>query len=290
METNKCLKNSISALWSIDDDTFFHAQGLLNHGAGCGQYVFVTWNENYLLNFVFNSSFTGGSSAKITSSISSNCNSSRSSLAKVRVVMPQYRNAKPNSELKMDYFEKIKQVLILEYNTLLLMHSGRVYYFSSVKSVHLVPWLKNVRCMAKAQNSTFSVIRCSKSNIMNSNEMGKLYNKLYLEVYRDVPSLGKYTTTRKLLLHSYDITFDESNLFECSWMDEQYLLNSFVVDHKNRLFFNKLAKLGQNFLKNNTIAVGSHNLRNDQLINNRVEVHLFSISCNLYMLYCAGNT
>lgn len=289
METNEGLeKSSTTALWSLEDDTFFHAQGLLNH-AGCGQYVFVTWNESYLLNFVFNASFSVRSGTDAASGSSSRTNLGRSTLAKVRVMMPQYPVTEPNSKPEADQCEKIEQVLILEYNTLLLMHSGRVYYFSSVKSVHLVSWLKNVRCMAKGSHSTFSVIRYSESNLMNANAMGKTCYKLHLENYRDIPNLGKSTTPQKLLLHSYNITFDENNLFACSWMDERYLLNSFVVNSENQLLFSKLAQLDQNFIKNNTITVKSNDQKDDLLIKDRVEVYLFSISCNLYMLCGEGN-
>lgn len=291
-------------MWSIEDDTFFHAQGLLNHSAGHGQYVFVTWNDNYLLNFVFKASTAGsvlcGNSQ--SSSIASNSSLAQNTMAKVRVMMPQCppvaAHTSSGDELDVEY-EEIEQVMILEYNTLLLMRSGRVYYFSSVKSVHLVHWLKDVRCMANANHSAFSVIRCSSSLEMANNENESKVDvisdentnsrTLLLEVYRDLPNLGKFSSPTKLLLHAYNITFDEHNLFKCTWTDECYLLNSFVINPSNRLLFNKLAQLGENFFENTDITIlNEENEEKKSLLNDYQEVHLFSISCNLYMLYSEG--
>lgn len=276
--------NHSSALWSIEDDTFFHAQGLLNHSAGTGQYVFVTWNENYLVNFVFKTSSNAGAATASGGSSSSASSSSlgQSTLAKVRVMMPQCppTESDPVSlKEEVEQYEEIEQVLILEYNTLLLMRSGRVYYFSSVKSVHLVPWLMDVRCLANSNHSAFSAIHCTRSRAADY--------KLHLDVYRDLPLLGKHTSSQKLLLHSYDITFDEKNLFGCSWLDERYVLNSSVVTPRNRTLFNKLAQLGENSLEKDSLKIRENEV--SSLIKDYQEVHLFGISCNLYMLCSGGN-
>lgn len=183
-------------LWSIDDDTLFQPLGLTNHGTDAGKTVFVTWNEEYLLNFVFKRS-------KRTKKIS---------LTKVRLPMPL-------GEIAYDMF-------ILEMNALLLMRSGNVYYFSSVKSMHAIDWLNDagggVRCMALAPPMGFSCIRYVSAE-----------KALLLEMYQDVPDIGR---SAPALLQRCDITFDNTNLFNCSWEDERYTLVSQQVTEDNLSF------------------------------------------------------
>ncbi|XP_036215879.2 uncharacterized protein [Bactrocera oleae] len=183
-------------LWSIDDDTLFQPLGLTNHGTDAGKTVFVTWNEEYLLNFVFKRS-------KRTKKIS---------LTKVRLPMPSG--------------EIVNKMFILEMNALLLMRSGHVYYFSSVKSMHAVDWLNDagggVRCMALAPPTGFSCIRYVATE-----------KALMLEMYQDVPDIGRNAPA---LLQRCDITFDDRNLFNCSWEDERYTLVSQQVTEDNLNF------------------------------------------------------
>ncbi|XP_039950566.1 uncharacterized protein LOC120768093 [Bactrocera tryoni] len=215
-------------LWSIDDDTLFQPLGFTNHGTDAGKTVFVTWNEEYLLNFVFKRS-------KRTKKIS---------LTKVRLPMP-------SGEIVNDMF-------ILELNALLLMRSGHVYYFSSVKSMHAVDWLNDtgggVRCMALAPPTGFSCIRYLATE-----------KALVLEMYRDVPDIGRNAPA---LLQRCDITFDDRNIFNCSWEDERYTLVSQQVTEDNL-----------NFLK--CVLMEEVDLEVGQWL------HIFTVSSNVFALIVA---
>ncbi|XP_053959787.1 uncharacterized protein LOC128864245 [Anastrepha ludens] len=216
-------------LWSIDDDTLFQPLGLTNHGTDAGKTVFVTWNEDYLINFVFKR-------AKRTNKIS---------LTKVRIPMP--------------FGEIINDMFIIEMNALLLMRSGRVYYFSSVKSMHAIDWLNDtgggVRCMSAAPTAGFSCIRYVAAQ-----------TALFLEMYRDVPDIGRSVP---VLLQRCDITFDDKNLFNCSWDDERYTLVSRKVTAKNKTFLQYL-------------LMGEMELKEDQWI------HIFTVSSVVFALVVAG--
>lgn len=210
-------------LWSIDDDAFFQPLGLINHGNE-DKSVFVTWNENYLLNFVFKKSHKSG----------------RTKLTKVRLDLQS---------------EEIRQILILELNTLLLMQSGRVFHFSSVKTMHPVKWLTGVRAISIATEG-FSVIR-----------LHALDNSLHLEVYKDVMNMQLSEST---LQQSYDITFDETNIFNCMWEDERFTLHSQKVNDGNREYLGHL--------------IGNVS----RLDHQEGEIHFFTVSGSIYALIAHG--
>ncbi|XP_073823826.1 uncharacterized protein [Musca autumnalis] len=235
-----------TSLWSIDDDTMFYAKGLKNHSAGKGKSVFVTWNEKYLMNFVFKTS----------------SKKNKTTLTKVRLNMPMF----PDTS---DEREEILDMLILEMNTLLLMESGRVYYFSSVKSIHCVPWLQNVRCLCTCPCTQFSVIR-----LMNDQGEEKPSKKLLLEVYQDIPQLGKCPSSKDALRHSYDITFDIENIFNCDWICDRYILVSLIADEENIQFLKRLVEIG------NVIRSAEERVT----VELNQEIHLFTVSGNLFFL------
>ncbi|XP_052856748.1 uncharacterized protein LOC128265021 isoform X3 [Drosophila gunungcola] len=124
------LKQDEHELWWIEDDALFQACGLIVAAAHIGKTVFITWNENYLLNYRFKRT-KDNSKVKITS---------------VRIPLPN----KGGSYLK--------SVHALRCNTILLMSNGEVYCFISFKAVHLIKWLSEVRCLAIV-GQEFSVIR-----------------------------------------------------------------------------------------------------------------------------------
>ncbi|KNC33355.1 hypothetical protein FF38_10892 [Lucilia cuprina] len=232
-----------SSLWCIEDDSMFYAQGLKHHRAGKGKSVYVTWNENYLLNFVFKTSSKSGSTT----------------LTKVRIALPEHEQE----------LEEIANMLILEMNTLLCMKSGRVYYFSSVKSMHKVDWLTGVRCMSPCPGTQFSVIR-----LIKQEEDGKQQRLLCLEVYKDVPQLGKCCSDQQVLCHSYDISFDLENLFNCDWRQETYTLTSLITEERNIDFLKQLVSIGDIFRSKEDVI---------ELEINQ-ELHIFTVSGNLLLL------
>uniref|UniRef100_A0A1I8MGH7 Uncharacterized protein n=1 Tax=Musca domestica TaxID=7370 RepID=A0A1I8MGH7_MUSDO len=231
-------------LWSIDDDTMFYAKGLKNHSAGKGKSVFVTWNENYLMNFVFKTS----------------SKTKRTTLTKVRLTMPMC----PGESER----EEILDMLILEMNTLLLMQSGRVYYFSSVKSIHCVPWLIDVRCICSCPNAQFSIIR------LKCGQDGQSNKQLLLEVYQDIPQLGKCPTAKHALRRSYDITFDIENVFNCNWTCDRYILLSLIASEDNIEFLRQIVSIG------NIIRTAEEQATLDP----NQEIHIFTVSGNLFAL------
>ncbi|XP_065356989.1 uncharacterized protein LOC135951295 [Calliphora vicina] len=236
------------SLWCIEDDTMFYAQGLKHHSAGKGKSVYVTWNENYLLNFVFKTSKTG-----------------TTTLTKVRISLPVHKQQ----------LEEIANMLILEMNTLLYMKSGRVYYFSSVKSMHKVDWLTGVRCMTACPPTLFSVIRLVYNEDQEEHDQQRI---LSLEVYKDLPQLGKYTSDDHVLCHSYDISFDLENLFNCDWLEETYTLTSLITEEKNIEFLKQLVAMGNIFRSQDEVI---------ELEMNQ-ELHIFTISGNVFMLVGAS--
>ncbi|XP_055904708.1 uncharacterized protein LOC129940414 [Eupeodes corollae] len=178
--------------WSIED-TLFYPLGLINHTTG-NKTVFVTWNENYLMNFIF----------KKTADNTSRCN-----------------------KFIIDIAEEIINIIILEVNTLVLLQSGEVCYFSSIKSIHRIPWLKKgVRCISRSL-AGFSLIRIFEDNRIN------------LETYQDVPNVGK---TVQECVRSFDLTFDEKNLFDSDWSDEKFSLTSIAICESNRKFIELLVR------------------------------------------------
>ena len=241
----ECNEESETSLWSIDDDSMFFAQGLKHHSAGKGKSVFVCWNENYLLNFVFKCSEK----------------KSATTLTKVRIPMPLYEQE----------FEEIANMLILEMNTLLYMKSGRVYYFSSVKSMHRVDWLTGVRCMSSCPQAQFSAI-CFQCSGEDDHQVRR--RMLSLNVYKDVPQLGKYVNEDNILCHTYDISFDAENIFNCDWLDESYSLLSLITDEKNLKFLKDLVAI-TNILRPDE--------EKTELEYNQ-ELHIFTISGNIFIL------
>uniref|UniRef100_A0A1A9WES1 Uncharacterized protein n=1 Tax=Glossina brevipalpis TaxID=37001 RepID=A0A1A9WES1_9MUSC len=233
---------STEPLWCIDDDGLFCAQGLVNHSRGHKSSVFVVWDDNYILNFVFKTS----------------SKTQKTTLTNVRIPLP-YCNGD---------IEEIQQMLILDFNTLLLMKSGRVYYFSSIKLIHQLNYLEGVRCMCmtSTKSKEFSVIRL---------QIGGGTKQLCLQVFQDTSELGNATYPEEFLLRSYDISFDERNLFDCNWEDEHYSLITLIVNNENKEFLSKLFEIGRYFLDGNEQEI---NLTIQQ------ELHIFTISGNVLIL------
>ncbi|KAH8376634.1 hypothetical protein KR093_000514, partial [Drosophila rubida] len=119
----------------------------------------------------------------------------------------------------------LRSIHMLEYNTLLLMSDGRVHCFGSIKSLHNIAWLKGVRAFARTVEG-FSVIAHNEDT-----------QQLLLQVYMDFPNLGKGEST---LLQSYDITYDEQNLFHCDWQNDQYTLMTVTVSQSHEKFMQSL--------------------------------------------------
>ncbi|XP_037820694.1 uncharacterized protein LOC119609812 isoform X2 [Lucilia sericata] len=187
--------------------------------------------------------------------------SGATTLTKVRIALPEHEQE----------LEEIANMLILEMNTLLCMKSGRVYYFSSVKSMHKVDWLTGVRCMSPCPGTQFSVIRLIKQG---EEADVKQQSLLCLEVYKDVPQLGKCCSDQQVLCHSYDISFDVDNLFNCDWRQETYTLTSLITDKRNIEFLKQLVSIGNIFRSKEEVI---------ELEINQ-EVHIFTVSGNLLLL------
>lgn len=137
--------------------------------------------------------------------------SNRMDMTKVRIPLPN------NTQLR--------SIHMLEYNTMLLMTDGRVHCFGSIKSLHSISWLKGVRAFARSHEG-FSVI-------LHNAET----RQLLLQTYLDLPSLGKGEST---LHHSYDITYDEQNIFQCDWHTDPYTLLTVYVDQQQEKFMQGL--------------------------------------------------
>ncbi|XP_037960530.1 uncharacterized protein LOC119689713 isoform X2 [Teleopsis dalmanni] len=218
METDVELECSIANanknLWCIKD-LLFYPLGLVSHTVG-NKSLFVTWSEDNLINFVF----------------------------KLKT------NALKEHHVYIPKKEIISNIFVLKLNTLLLMRSGKIYYFSSAKKTHKISWLKNVRCMTRSKNG-FSIIRLMPDNALS------------LEVYADMPNIGKCTST---LLQRYDISFDERNLFNCRWQDDRFLILSQIVDEENVQFLNDILMLNDITLKPN------------------MEFFFFTVSCSIFIV------
>lgn len=146
--------------------------------------------------------------------------------------------------------DEIIQILFLEFNTLLLMQSGRIFHFSSVKSIQPFKWLQDVRCIASSKEG-FCVIRLMPRN------------RLHLEVYQDVINIELSDST---LLQSYDITFDEANVLNCKWEDERFTILSIVIDKDNISLLQRIIGL------------------EDGKLMHEKEIYIFTVSGNVFAL------
>ncbi|XP_034472998.1 uncharacterized protein LOC117780541 [Drosophila innubila] len=182
------------ALWSIEDDTLFQPCGLISHSSSSN-------NKTKSVFVIWNEYYL------INYRFKKSKKTNRMEMTKVRIPLPN------NSHLR--------SIHMLEYNTLLLMSDGRVHCFGSIKSLHNISWLKGVRAFARSLEG-FSVIRHNEET-----------QQLLLEVYLDLPSLGKGEST---LQHSYDITYDEQNIFQCDWLNDNYTLLSITVSQQQEKF------------------------------------------------------
>ncbi|XP_032595519.1 uncharacterized protein LOC116805739 [Drosophila grimshawi] len=162
----------------------------------------------------------------------------RMEMTKVRIPLPRNTH--------------VRSIHMLEYNTLLLMSDGRVHCFGSIKSLHAIAWLKGVRSFART-NDGFSVIRHDEDA-----------QQLLLQVYVDLPSLDKGEST---LLHSYDITYDEQNIFQCDWRNDDYSLLTVTVAQQHLKFMQCLFGAGASADK---------------------QLHIFSVSGHVFALLPRG--
>ncbi|KAH8400615.1 hypothetical protein KR222_008736, partial [Zaprionus bogoriensis] len=120
---------------------------------------------------------------------------------------------------------QLRSIHMLEYNTLLLMSDGRVHCFGSIKSLHYIAWLQGVRAFARTSEG-FSVI-------LHNVETGQLM----LQVFAEEPSLDKKEST---LQHSYNITYDEQNIFQSDWHSDSYTLLTVKVVQQQQKFMQSL--------------------------------------------------
>ncbi|KAH8262784.1 hypothetical protein KR044_000337, partial [Drosophila immigrans] len=190
-------------LWSIEDDTLFQPFGLISHSS----------SSNNKTKSVF---VTWNECYLINYRFKKSKKTNRTEMTKVRIPLPNN-----NSQLR--------SIHMLEYNTLLLMSDGRVHCFGSIKSLHSIAWLKGVRAFARTVEG-FSVIAHDAET-----------QQLLLQVYMDLPSLGKGEST---LLLSYDITYDEQNIFQCDWQNDHYTLMSVTVSQPHEKFMQCLFGAG----------------------------------------------
>ncbi|XP_030377631.1 uncharacterized protein LOC115626406 [Scaptodrosophila lebanonensis] len=119
----------------------------------------------------------------------------------------------------------LQAMCILNYNSLLLMSDGHIYCYGSIKSLHIVPWLSGVRCFSRNENG-FSVIRHD-----------EIKQRLFLETYADVPSFDKGEST---VLSSFDITYDDQNIFNCDWKNDRTTITTLTVTQEDHDFMLKL--------------------------------------------------
>ncbi|XP_070069208.1 uncharacterized protein [Drosophila takahashii] len=140
----------------------------------------------------------------------------------------------------------IRSVHTLKYNTILLMSDGGVYCFGSFKTLKLIKCLRGVRCLAVLQEG-FSVIREDQE-------------RLLLQMYLDLPGLENGQCT---LQYSFDITFEEKNIFPCEWQHDDYTLTTLKVSEAEQRFIQTL------------LGLKSVNLN---------YVHIFSISGHVFAL------
>ncbi|XP_050746064.1 uncharacterized protein LOC108024369 isoform X17 [Drosophila biarmipes] len=117
----------------------------------------------------------------------------------------------------------IKSVHTLRYNTMLLMSDGEVYFFRSFKAMNLIKCLSGVRCLAVLDDG-FSVIR-------------EEDQRLLLQMYHDIPSSENVEST---LQYTFDITFDDKNIFQCEWQNDNYTLTTLKVTEDKKQFVQNL--------------------------------------------------
>ncbi|EDX15268.1 uncharacterized protein LOC6739541 [Drosophila simulans] len=117
----------------------------------------------------------------------------------------------------------IRSVHAMRHNTILHMSNGELYSFTSFKALSLIKWLSAVRCLAIVDVG-FSVIRIES-------------RRLLLQTYVDLPDWEKDKCT---LQHTFDITFDQENLFQSDWQHNEYTLTTLKVTEKEEEFVRSL--------------------------------------------------
>ncbi|XP_026838698.1 uncharacterized protein LOC26526865 isoform X2 [Drosophila erecta] len=132
----------------------------------------------------------------------------------------------------------IRSVHTLRYNTILHMSNGELYSFTSFKALNLINWISEVRCLAIVDQG-FSVIRIDN-------------RRLLLQTYIDIPNLEKDKCT---LQHTFDITFDQQNIFQCDWQHNEYTLTTLKVTEKEEQFVRSV--LGTNTVELNNVYIFS---------------------------------
>lgn len=215
------VENDDDVLWSIEDDTLFQPCGLICHSSSSNN---KTKSVFVTWNEYYLLNFRFKKSKK----------TNRMEMTKVRIPLPKGSH--------------LRSIHMLEYNTLLLMSDGRVHCFGSIKSLHLISWLSGVRAFARTHEG-FSVVRYDDAT-----------QKLLLQVYVDLPSLGKGEST---LQYSYDITYDEQNIFQCDWQNDCYTLSTITVTREHEKFMQCL--------------FGASAIANKQ-------IHIFSIAGHIFAL------
>jgi len=136
----------------------------------------------------------------------------------------------------------IRSVHALRYNTILHMSNGELYSFTSFKALNLIKWLNAVRCLAIVDVG-FSVIRIEN-------------RRLLLQTYVDLPDWEKDKCT---LQHSFDITFDQENIFQSDWQHNEYTLTTLKVTEKEEEFARTLfgtRAAEQNYI--HIFSIGGH--------------------------------
>ncbi|XP_037911595.1 uncharacterized protein LOC119651860 [Hermetia illucens] len=119
----------------------------------------------------------------------------------------------------------IRDIIVTDFNTLCLTRTGYVYYFSSCKSLRRLENLDGVRCIT-ATASGFAIIKVTKEN------------RIVLETYRDFTDIAEISRGRR----SFDISFDDVNLLNNSWNDENFCILSIRINTENMRFLELVAK------------------------------------------------
>ncbi|KAH8357528.1 hypothetical protein KR084_006807, partial [Drosophila pseudotakahashii] len=146
----------------------------------------------------------------------------------------------------------IRSVHTLKYNTILLMSDGEVYCFGSFKTLKLIKCLRGVRSLAVMQEG-FSVIR-------------EDHERLLLQMYLDLPGLENGQCT---LQYSFDITFEDKNIFPYEWQHDDFTLTTLKISEGEERFMHTL------------LGFKSVNLN---------FVHIFSISGHVFALTFNGRS
>ncbi|SPP85544.1 uncharacterized protein LOC117587580 [Drosophila guanche] len=163
--------------------------------------------------------------------------SNKLKMSRVRIPLPRGRG------------NHLRSIHSLKYNTILLMSDGQIYCFGSIKALHTVSWLSGVRCFAPTDQG-FSVIR-------------EREQRLLLETYLDLPGLEKGEST---LQHTFDITYDEQNIFQCDWISEKYTLTTLKVSDEAEHFMQRL--FGANVVRQQFVHIFS------------IAGHMFALASN----------